>query len=101
MSVVSPMAETTTMTGRPLEAVRATRRAAARMRSAVASDEPPYFCTSNAWPSDNDLGSLLGQRQPQGRARHLEVPRGRLKRGGDGIRLVARDTQRQKRRAGP
>src|SRR2546430_1207176 len=56
------MAETTTTTGRPEEAVRATRRAAARMRSAVANDEPPYFWTINRALADN-VGSAIGKVQ--------------------------------------
>jgi hypothetical protein len=57
------MAETTTITGRPLDAVRDTRLAAARMRSAVANDDPPYFWTIKPCVSGNNVRSSIGQRQ--------------------------------------
>ena len=53
--------------GGRVAAVRATRRAAARMRSAVASDEPPYFWTINPASSGDDMRSPIGQRQRAGR----------------------------------
>lgn len=49
-SVVCPMAETTTQTRFPTSAVATTRRATARMRSASATDVPPYFWTMRATP---------------------------------------------------
>ncbi len=45
-SVVSPMAETTTTTGRPVWWVATTRWATRRIRSASATELPPYFCTT-------------------------------------------------------
>ena len=45
-SVVLPIAETTTTTPSAASPLRATRSATARMRSAVATELPPYFCTS-------------------------------------------------------
>ena len=44
-SVRLPMAETTTTTSSPSPARRATRPATWRMRSASATEVPPYFCT--------------------------------------------------------
>ena len=75
-SVVSPMAETTTTIGRPDVAVRATRTAAARIRSAVASDEPPYFWTVSPACSANDVCSRIAQRQAHRDAHEAEVLRG-------------------------
>src|SRR5947207_2624512 len=80
------MAETTTITGLPVAAVRATRRAEARMRSAVASDEPPYFCTSTAERSDDDMGSLIGEGKRQSYPSDAQIVGGHLEcpcNGGD------------------
>src|SRR5689334_20909939 len=99
-SVVSPMAETTTITGRPEAAVRATRLAAARMRSAVASDEPPYFWTSSRSSSGvDDMRSSLGQGQMHHTARYFMVSRRRLERGRHTSNLIERVAQRQEGRA--
>src|SRR4051812_37069183 len=47
-SVVSPIAETTTTTSSPALRAATMRSATRLMRSAVATDEPPYFCTTSA-----------------------------------------------------
>ena len=47
-SVVSPMAETTTTTSSPRRRVSTMRSATRRIRSAVATEDPPYFCTTSA-----------------------------------------------------
>ncbi len=47
-SVVSPIAETITTTSCPALRVFTIRSATRLMRSALATDEPPYFCTINA-----------------------------------------------------
>src|SRR4051812_31460270 len=71
-SVVSPMADTTTTTWRPPAAALAMRCAAARIRSAVASDNPPYFWTRSRWDSVLDnVGSCLSEAEPKGAARHV------------------------------
>src|SRR5712691_7152197 len=49
LSVVLPMAETTTTIRWPWEAPSATRRATLLIFSGSATDEPPYFCTMS-WP---------------------------------------------------
>src|SRR5712692_9026534 len=49
LSVVLPMAETTTTMRWPWEAPSATRRATLLIFSGSATDEPPYFCTMS-WP---------------------------------------------------
>src|SRR5438552_2182310 len=46
-SVASPIAETTTTRRAPLPRSRAIRRATRRIRSASASDDPPYFWTTS------------------------------------------------------
>ena len=46
-SVVSPMAETTTQTSWPSLRVATMRSATRLMRSASATDEPPYFWTTS------------------------------------------------------
>jgi hypothetical protein len=46
-SVVSPRALTTTTTWLPARRARMARRAAAMIRSAVATLVPPNFCTTN------------------------------------------------------
>src|SRR5213082_720267 len=108
-SVVSPMAETTTTSGRPLEAVCATRLAAARMRSAFASDEPPYFWTSTPASSADDMRAPVRQRQHQAGARYVEIPRGafesrrnrldlRVGAQGEDRRASARDERAQRTR---
>jgi hypothetical protein len=48
--VVSPIAETTTTTSLPDFRVATMRSATRLIRSASATDEPPYFCTINATP---------------------------------------------------
>ena len=47
-SVVSPIAETTTTTSLPCFFVSTIRSATRRIRSADATDDPPYFCTTSA-----------------------------------------------------
>ncbi|SKV10419.1 Uncharacterised protein [Mycobacteroides abscessus subsp. abscessus] len=47
-SVVSPIAETTTTTSLPFFLVSTMRSATLRIRSAVATDDPPYFWTTSA-----------------------------------------------------
>ena len=47
-SVSLPIALTTTMTSLPWRCVRATWSATALIRSASATDVPPYFCTRSA-----------------------------------------------------
>src|SRR5690242_14362919 len=47
-SVVSPIAETTTTTSWPAFLVSTMRSATRRIRSASATDDPPYFCTTSA-----------------------------------------------------
>jgi len=49
-SVVSPMADTTTTTSLPAFLVSTIRSATRRMRSAVPTDDPPYFWTMRATP---------------------------------------------------
>ena len=46
-SVVSPIAETTTTTSWPSRRVATIRSATRLIRSASATDEPPYFCTTS------------------------------------------------------
>src|SRR5664279_3892728 len=46
-SVVSPIADTTTTTSSPPRLVATMRSAARRIRSAFATAEPPYFCTTS------------------------------------------------------
>src|SRR5689334_7978314 len=94
------MAETATTSGRPDDAVRATRRAAARMRSAVASDEPPYFWTVSCANSGDDMGSVIGQRQTQRGAWHLEPRSRRIEGSGNRVQLRPGSAQGQDRRAG-
>src|SRR5450755_3143501 len=96
-SVVSPMAETTTTTGRPLAAVRETRTAAARIRSAVASEVPPYFWTISPGWSGNDVGPSIARRQVQGHAGEPELLRGRVEGGGDRVDLLGIGAQSQHR----
>ena len=48
LSVVSPMAETTTTTSFPALRVATMRSATRLIRSALSTDEPPYFCTISA-----------------------------------------------------
>ena len=48
LSVSLPIAETTTTTSLPRRRVKATCSATALMRSASATDVPPYFCTIRA-----------------------------------------------------
>ncbi len=51
--LVSPaMAETTTMTSLPARFAAATFAATPLILSIEPTEEPPYFCTSNATPSD-------------------------------------------------
>src|SRR6478672_5449701 len=45
-SVVSPIADTTTTTSLPARLVATMRSATRLIRSASATDEPPYFCTT-------------------------------------------------------
>lgn len=47
-SVVSPIAETTTTTSLPCFLVATMRSATRRIRSALATEDPPYFCTTSA-----------------------------------------------------
>lgn len=47
-SVVSPIAETTTTTSLPWRFVSTMRSATRRIRSASATEDPPYFCTTSA-----------------------------------------------------
>ncbi len=47
-SVVSPIADTTTTTSSPALRFVTMRSATRLIRSASATDEPPYFCTINA-----------------------------------------------------
>src|SRR6478736_3996106 len=47
-SVVSPIAETTTTTSWPAFLVSTMRSATRRIRSASATEDPPYFCTTSA-----------------------------------------------------
>ena len=47
-SVVSPIAETTTTTSLPCFLVSTMRSATRRIRSASATEDPPYFCTTSA-----------------------------------------------------
>ena len=47
-SVVSPIAETTTTTSLPAFLVSTIRSATRRIRSASATEDPPYFCTTSA-----------------------------------------------------
>ena len=47
-SVVSPIAEHTTTTSFPCFLVATIRSATRRIRSALSSEDPPYFCTINA-----------------------------------------------------
>jgi hypothetical protein len=54
-SVVSPIAETTTTTSSPALRAETMRSATRLMRSAVATDDPPYFCTTSA-TAGNSLG---------------------------------------------
>ncbi len=44
-SVALPMADTTTTTSLPSRRAATTRSVTARIRSASATDVPPYFCT--------------------------------------------------------
>jgi hypothetical protein len=57
-SVVSPMADTTTTTSLPALRVSTIRSATRLMRSALATDEPPYFCTISATPSSSFQGEV-------------------------------------------
>ena len=52
-SVVSPIAETTTTTSLPALRVATIRSATRLMRSASATEEPPYFCTTSATASSS------------------------------------------------
>ena len=47
-SVVSPIADTTTTTSLPCFLVSTMRSATRRIRSASATEDPPYFCTTSA-----------------------------------------------------
>ncbi len=47
-SVVSPMAETTTTTSSPALRAATMRSATRLIRSALATEDPPYFCTTSA-----------------------------------------------------
>ncbi len=47
-SVVSPIAETTTTTSSPALRTATIRSATRLIRSASATEEPPYFCTTSA-----------------------------------------------------
>src|ERR1700687_5580318 len=94
------MAETTTTSGRPVAAVRETRTAAARIRSAVASDEPPYFWTISPGRSGNDVCPPIAERQDHDVACESKVPRGGTECGGDGLNLLAVRAQGQHRWAG-
>ena len=59
-SVVSPIADTTTTTSLPARLVSTMRSATRRMRSASATDDPPYFCTTSATVVLSGLGVPLG-----------------------------------------
>jgi len=48
VSVVSPIAETTTTTSLPCFLASTMRSATRRIRSASATEDPPYFCTTSA-----------------------------------------------------
>ena len=62
LSVVSPMAETTTTTSLPARRVSTMRSATRLIRSASATEEPPYFCTTS--PTDPPTSSR--ERQVRG-----------------------------------
>src|SRR5438093_7428354 len=73
-SVVSPMALTTTTTSWPASRARRMRSATARIRSALAKDEPPYFWTRtpNAPPESGHFeyhGASLSHRRNKRPAR--------------------------------
>src|SRR5680860_1237773 len=57
LSVVLPMADTTTTTSLPACLACTTRSATRLMRSVSATDEPPYFCTTIMAPSVAGSGS--------------------------------------------
>src|SRR4029077_19947333 len=61
-SVVSPIAETTTTTSFPCFLVSTMRSATRRIRSASATEDPPYFCTTSATAILFDLSGFFGPR---------------------------------------
>ena len=70
-SVVSPMADTTTTTSSPLRRLATIRSATRLMRSALATELPPYFCTIRATviqpTGEHPAGRL--RRRPRGAPR--------------------------------
>src|SRR5688572_4921893 len=65
-SVVFPMAETTTTTGRPSRLRAATLRATFFMCWDVATEEPPYFWTRMSFPRTLPDGfRVIGERHPE------------------------------------
>src|SRR3954467_15165342 len=59
-SVVSPMAETATTTSLPALRVSTMRLATRLMLSALATDDPPYFCTIRATDTPGTCGWKAG-----------------------------------------
>src|SRR5450759_615927 len=70
-SVVSPIAETTTTRSQPVARSRAMRAATRLIRSALATDEPPNFCTT----SGLDMARILSAEAGQPRCREAQLPR--------------------------
>src|SRR3954447_21521781 len=75
-SVVSPMAETTTTTSSPFFFASTMRSATRLTRSAFATEEPPYFCTTKAtgpgYRRARGRSSLAGLQVPEQRRRRFD-----------------------------
>ena len=86
-SVVSPIAETTTTTSSPALRAATIRSATRLMRSASATDEPPYFCTTSATAAHSLPATTLSVPTPPVEVRRRVSDRPRV----PGVREAGRE----------